>query len=346
MRLPDTEKAREELKKLYAHPHARYWGVAFAGLAIILSVLAFLLSIQDTTPVEDFLYEQWRSAMESKDGDAYTQLWDENAREEWSQDFETARSMVERQQLAVHLKGIQPTTDPVDPKGYLIQGVPITFERDGEPVTTHHTVRLARRGLRRHWKVISHNISYPEPETPVVARPPSDEEPTTIAQSTSEQPASATTIESIISDDAPLDTSLKLRQIIGAWHTAWEQKNLDDYLSWYAKEADIVRVMVVKGKEYERRLRKDQLRRHMERLNRKYSKIEIKLANLNITGDTAVADVSFLQEFSAWTKTSGQRPTYRDLGTKRLKFMVDPGDGNWKIYSERWTIYRDVPYKL
>ena len=38
-----------------------------------------------------------------------------------------------------------------------------------------------------------------------------------------------------------------------------------------------------------------------------------------------------------------QPGAYQDFGTKTLIFMVDPSDGLWKIYSESWKLYKEVP---
>ena len=345
MRLPNSERTREELKKLYRHPHAQHWLVICAVLVVVITALAFLLSSQDATPIEDFLAEDWKIAMESRDGDMYEDLWDKSARKEWQQEFEIAQDTVIGKQLRVHLAGIRPAMDPVDPKGFIMRQIPVIFLRDGEEVTTQHTVRVARKGWLRRWKLVAHNITFPEPPEPVLTQAlpepgDADGKAEKISGGTSSAPQLSPT------DNAPLDTQLKLRQILEAWRAAWEQKNLDEYFSWYAKEADITRVSVVKGKEYPRKLRKDQLRRHMERLNRKYDKIQVTLSNLQIVGDDAVADVNFLQEYTAWSNLTGKKLAYQDLGTKRLKFMIDPGEGNWKIYAETWKIYRDVPRKL
>ena len=39
----------------------------------------------------------------------------------------------------------------------------------------------------------------------------------------------------------------------------------------------------------------------------------------------------------------GNRPAYRDFGTKTLILAIDTSDGVWKIYKESWKNYKDVP---
>ena len=80
----------------------------------------------------------------------------------------------------------------------------------------------------------------------------------------------------------------------------------------------------------------------MQRLNSIYAEIQVSISNLQVNGDRAVADVQFLQKFTG-TRASGSRPAYSDYGTKKLNLMVDPTDGHWRIYSETWSRYEDVP---
>ena len=117
---------------------------------------------------------------------------------------------------------------------------------------------------------------------------------------------------------------------------------MDTYMSIYAERALITRVSVRNGKESHSYLTKKQLHQKMKRLNVHYSDIQVKISNLQIDGDRAVADVEFLQEFKG-IPASGSRPAYSDIGTKELDLMIDPSDGYWKIYGETWSRYEDVP---
>ena len=142
--------------------------------------------------------------------------------------------------------------------------------------------------------------------------------------------------------NAPLDTHLKVRQVLGKWQAAWEEKDLNTYMSIYSDEAQITRVNVRGGKETSVYLTKGQLRAKMKRLNTMYADIQVSISNLQVNGDRAVADVKFLQKFTG-TPASGSRPAYSDYGTKKLNLMVDPTDGHWRIYAETWSRYEDVP---
>jgi len=141
---------------------------------------------------------------------------------------------------------------------------------------------------------------------------------------------------------APLDTELKLRQIIEDWRQAWEKKDVNRYIGKYADFAEIRRVTVVNGKEYPVKLTKEELRRRMRRLWRKYGRIEVNISTLQIKGDYATADVNFLQEYKAWI-ADNRKIAYQDFGTKQLKFVKDVKDNSWKIISENWKIYKKVP---
>jgi hypothetical protein len=104
----------------------------------------------------------------------------------------------------------------------------------------------------------------------------------------------------------------------------------------------ITRVTIRGGEETEVYLKKGELRAKMKKLNTIYSDIEVEISNLQVNGDRAVADVTFLQKFTG-TPASGTRPAYSDYGTKNLNLMVDPTDGHWRIYAETWKRYKDVP---
>ena len=139
-----------------------------------------------------------------------------------------------------------------------------------------------------------------------------------------------------------IDTEIKIRQILEKWQSAWERKDITTYMSIYADTARITRVTVQKGRETSINLTKAQLRQEMQKLSTMYSGIQVSPYNLQINENSTFADVSVLHKFIASHALGVQLP-YSDYGIKKLNLMVDPVDGNWKIYSETWNLYKNVP---
>ena len=98
---------------------------------------------------------------------------------------------------------------------------------------------------------------------------------------------------------------------MGKWQEAWEGKDLETYMSTYSDRALITRVTVRGGVETEVYLKKGNLRAKMKKLNTMYGDIQVEISNLQVNGDRAVADVTFLQKFTG-TPASGTRPAYSD----------------------------------
>ena len=97
--------------------------------------------------------------------------------------------------------------------------------------------------------------------------------------------------------NAPIDTQLKVRQVLGKWQKAWEEKDLSTYMGIYSERAQITRVTVRGGRETSVYLTKRQLQAKMQQINNIYAEIQVSISNLQVNGDRAVADVQFLQKF-------------------------------------------------
>jgi len=136
------------------------------------------------------------------------------------------------------------------------------------------------------------------------------------------------------------DAAAKILMIIEAWRVAWENEDLDDYLSFYADDAQIVRVTVAQGKEFRKYLSKSTLKEGMERLNKRYRWIDVKISDLELTPQSEIAILAkFLQYFSAGVLLD--QVTYNDLGFKRLIFKKYGNE--WKIAYEDWRMYEKIP---
>lgn len=280
------------------------------------------------------LVQAWKSALESQDVKQYTKLWDKSARGKQKANFQRARKAMS-QSPSVDLSQATYVAVPRQKERHIVDNISVTLYDGGTPIETHtRALTIEKKGFFwRKWRLINDEIrgeaTNPEPLVQY-------EEPTTDTVSGGE--AGGT-----FAGNAPLDTQLKVRQVLGKWQSAWEGKDLSTYMSIYAELAQITRVTVSGGgKGKPTYLTKAQLRAKMQKLNRMYAKIEVTISNLQVNGDKAVADVTFLQKFEG-TPASGTRPAYSDYGTKKLNLMVDPADGRWKIYAESWSYYEDVP---
>ena len=331
----------DAIKDACKDPNTRYAMIGIIG-ALFISCFVFLgIKAIENEPIEAFI-TRWKQAVESKEMAKYRTLWDSDATREKRENYERALKFVMQEGVEADITNIRHTRAPENRNRYQVKNIPVMFgEGDKIPLYRHLTVE--KKGLRRQWKLIDDEITS---EDSLVAdsgtQPAPEQSSSPIAENPTQQtqePDTSTPFEGT----APLDTKLKVNQILFTWQEAWQGKDLGTYMSMYADEAEITRVAVKNGEEeYPITLTKGELRARMKILNRKYSKIEVLISNVKINGDTAEAEVGFLQKFTA-TPASGNRPAYSDYGTKRLILMVDPTDGLWRIYSERWKLYKDVP---
>ena len=355
---------KNEFTTTFQNPNIRFSVIGIVGAVIILLAMVFGLQIIETTgAIEPFL-QRWKQAVESKQPMLYQQLWDSSAQIKNRNRYERALKLFSREKIEVDMTGVRPQTDSKNANRQQIKRIPVKLYQDGKIlVVIYRDITVEKRGLLQRWKLIDDRIhddleylettdeyivqdeevvaksANPTPETPPLQPPDTSPSPNRVVT-----PSRAATPEksSPIVGEAPLDTQLKLSQVLGEWQQAWQGKNLKIYMSKYAEDAEITRVTITKGREYATRLNKKQLRKKMQSLNSAYSKIRVYISQLQINGDNAVADVNFFQEFVG-TRASGSQPAYSDYGKKELVFMVDPADGLWKIYAESWRHYKDVP---
>ena len=274
----------------------------------------------------------WKSALEAQNVKTYTDLWDKSARKKRASSLRRATELMSQ----THIVEIQYATYnrvPNQKNRYVVDGIRVTLQ-DGEDILETHnrTLTIEKKGFfRRKWRVINDQIG--EISGAMALRR---------AEQVSTNTVSGEESGGTFDGNAPIDTHLKVRQILGKWQAAWEEKDLDTYMSIYSDRALITRVTVHNSKESSVYLKKEELRSKMKKLNTLYGDIQVGISNLQINGDRAVADATFLQKFTG-TPASGTRPAYSDIGTKKLNLMVDPTDGHWRIYAETWKRYEDVP---
>jgi ketosteroid isomerase-like protein len=274
----------------------------------------------------------WKSALEAQNVKTYTDLWDKSARKKRASSFRRATDLMSQ----THIVEIQYATYspvPTQRNRYVVDGIRVTLQNGDEIIETHNrTLTIEKKGFfRRKWKLINDQIG--EISGAIALKR---------AEQVSTNTVSGEESGGTFDGNAPIDTHLKVRQILGKWQEAWEGKDLTTYMSIYSDRALITRVTIRGGEETEVYLKKGELRAKMKKLNTMYGDIEVEISNLQVNGDRAVADVTFLQKFTG-TPASGTRPAYSDYGTKNLNLMVDPTDGHWRIYAETWKRYKDVP---
>lgn len=285
---------------------------------------------QPNSPVAPLVIA-WKTALESQNLKAYTDLWDKSARKKRASSYARTWELMSQMQI-VDLAGATYTAVPRYKNRHVVDNIQVSLQSGGEIIETHtRTLTVEKKGFfRRKWKLVNDQVNVVSEAIALASDIP---EVDTVSGE-----ASGGTFDG----NAPLDTHLKVRQVLGKWQTAWEVKDLKTYMSIYSEEAQVRRVTVRGGKETSVYLSKGQLRSKMKKLNSMYAEIQVSISNLQVNGDRAVADVKFLQKFTG-TPASGSRPAYSDYGTKKLNMMVDPADGHWRIYSETWSRYEDVP---
>lgn len=275
----------------------------------------------------------WKTALETQDQKKYTSLWDKSARNRQRNNFGLAIGHI-TQELEVDLSQANYNPIAYAKTKHIVDNITVSVYSSGTYIETHsRKLTIEKKGFFvRKWKIINDEVGDGN-----IADPPISHNDPQVDDVIPEE-----SVGGIFNGNAPLETQLKVSQILGKWQKAWEEKELETYMSIYAEKALITRVTVRGDTETQTFLTKKQLRQKMKRLNLGYSGIQVKISNLVINGDRAVADVTFLQEFKG-QPASGSRPAYSDIGTKKLNLMIDPDDGYWKIYSETWSRYKDVP---
>lgn len=142
-----------------------------------------------------------------------------------------------------------------------------------------------------------------------VDRTASPSTPSAVVSAPQPAPPMATTLAPI-----PPSSDEAFEAFVRSWRTAWQAKDLADYLSHYA------RIFGGQGKDF------GTWSEHKATVFASDGAIEIETSDLQVKQNGAIAIVEFIQVYR-----SGD---YRDRGRKRL-YLV-PEDGQWKIFNEEW----------
>lgn len=351
------EKGQEKYRTAMDNPNIRATLIGMIAFLVIIAIVVILISVSRRKNVDEFVKTKWATALEDGDSSIYKKLWDEKARENNKTHYQKAVKLLGKK-LKVDEEGINYVRDLRNDNLYYFEEIPVTVVENGIERLTSRNLQVEKKGLLGKWKLIDDNVEdLEEEEVPPLATSKSgstnESESASVAKSRkdnydnqsgyTENRTEAPPSDSMdpISGDAPLDTKLKISQVIGEWQVAWQDQDVNEYMSKYADDAIITRVTVKSGKEFPYTLTKKELRSHMEGLIKRYKTIEVDISNLQIDGDRAIADVKFRQKFVGKPKKG--LPIYSDVGRKTLTFMIDPSDGYWKIYEETWKMYVKVP---
>ncbi len=107
----------------------------------------------------------------------------------------------------------------------------------------------------------------------------------------------------------------KINSFLKKWKNAWENKDIEKFLSFYDKHATQNNLSA-----------KESIYYHKQRLWRNIQKISVELQNINISIDPSGFKVKFLQKYRA--------DHYQDIGIKTL--IIYPYKGSYKIQKEIW----------
>jgi hypothetical protein len=134
--------------------------------------------------------------------------------------------------------------------------------------------------------------------------------------------------------EAPVSTE----DVIGAvkeWRTAWQAGTVADYMNWYHPSASVTRVSVAAvGAKADEGLGLDELRKRVQRLRARYTRVNVAIANVVVTRDGDRIVVRFRQDFTAWAGDPKAQPSYVDTGTKTL-ILVRVG-ADLRVIRESW----------
>ncbi|MBD3184897.1 hypothetical protein GF312_21620 [Candidatus Poribacteria bacterium] len=301
--------------------------ITVVAVAFILALVFAIIMLIPDESVSQFL-TRWEQVTESGDEEAYSEICSQDFKEEYKELYQEAKDMMSNQDIQVVIDDENIEVTPLDDTRYVIKHIPVLLTDKG--IDTHKELFIRQEGtLRRKWIIESEKIHFSKETADELKQIVED-----VEEAPQEEPVA-------VKEETPLDTQFRIRQTLEVWRNSWENKDLEAYMDCYADYADITRVTVIGGKEDRIKLTKDQLKEHIERLGKKYDKIQVIFSEpIEIKGDMAEAKASFLQEYSAWGNAS-EKPVYKDIGTKELQFVKH--EVEWKITNENWTVYEGVP---
>ena len=154
----------------------------------------------------------WKSALEKQDVKAYTDLWDKGARKKRASSFRRTKELMSQ----MHIIDIQYATYsrvPTQKNRYIVDSIRVTLQEGDEILETHNrTLTVEKKGFfRRKWKLVNDQVSEISGAI-ALAR----------AERTDIDTVSGEESGGTFDGNAPIDTQMKVRQILRKWQEAWE----------------------------------------------------------------------------------------------------------------------------
>jgi len=279
----NTEKGKDRLIRLFSNRRyvvAGIIAVICIGGLIIIGVLS-----SEGEKIESFA-QRWKSAVESKDVGKYRELWDtvtlsdsKEAKQQYEEAVKRTRSY---DKIVAQVKTLVQRKDPRNPDLYQIESIPVELFKEKQLLMrTYRDLVVKRKGPRKRWYLVRDQEQrdqqeFPQSSQEMMVGTEAEGTTTTTEESSltgsgktsgTEQTAIIGEAPSGISSSTPVDTQLKIKQVLGAWQGSWQNEDIQTYMAQYAEEARITRVTVIDGKEVRRKiLNKARLRQGMERL--------------------------------------------------------------------------------
>ena len=116
----------------------------------------------------------------------------------------------------------------------------------------------------------------------------------------------------MVSPDELVEKADKIKEIIQRWKTAWQEKDIEQYISFYNRQFTSEGKNLSQWKEYKTRLAK------------KYKQIDLDIDDLMILANDGLVVASFKQTY--------RTPSFESYGTKKLYFTKN--SEQWKIAGE------------
>ncbi len=118
-----------------------------------------------------------------------------------------------------------------------------------------------------------------------------------------------------------VDSNKEIRQAFSNWLAAWQNQDLESYISYYTQSFKFGGMNLKQYQEYKRAL------------NERYEKILVETRNLRFFYHPKYDVVTFTQEYQSWHPNKKQ--AFKSSGTKVLYFVKE--NSNYKIANESFS---------
>ena len=136
-----------------------------------------------------------------------------------------------------------------------------------------------------------------------------------------------------------LEALEKVRKAIEGWRVAWEREDPDRYISYYADDAEIRKVLIAGGKEEVEKLSKAEMREEMKGFFARDIQFKMEGPRLEAGSHAVKATFEFFKRVPADVYEG--KIIKHEKWIKELLFREVRED--WKIVKEDWNIYHDIP---